>query len=77
MQEETSLKIFSGNSNNPLAREICQYLEIDIGDALVTTFPDSESFVRFNENIRGADVYFLSNRPPSGQPTHDGVAHHD
>ena len=59
MQEETSLKIFSGNSNNPLAREICQYLEMDIGDALVTTFPDSESFVRFNENIRGAGVFLI------------------
>ena len=75
MQEETSLKIFSGNSNNPLAREICQYLEIDIGDALVTTFPDRK-VSEVNENIRGADD-FLFNRPPSGQPTHDGVAHHD
>ena len=68
MQEETSLKIFSGNSNNPLAREICQYLEIDIGDALVTTFPDSESFVRFNENIRGAGVFLIqSTSPPANQ----------
>ncbi|MBN38758.1 MAG: ribose-phosphate pyrophosphokinase [Opitutae bacterium] len=68
MQEETDLKIFSGNSNTPLAREICQYLEVPIGDALVTTFPDSESFVRFNENIRGTDVFLIqSTSPPANQ----------
>ena len=68
MQKETSLKIFSGNSNQPLAREICQYLDMSMGDALVTTFPDSESFVRYNENIRGADVFLVqSTSPPANQ----------
>ena len=68
MQAETNLKIFSGNSNTPLAREICQYLEVPMGDALVTTFPDSESFVRFNENIRGTDVFLIqSTSPPANQ----------
>lgn len=56
---ETSLKIFTGSSNPTLAEEICQYLEVPLGDALVTTFPDNESFVRFNENIRGADVFLV------------------
>ena len=57
MQNGTGLKIFSGKSNLPLAQEICSYLGISLGDALVTSFPDSESFVRFNENIRGTDVF--------------------
>ena len=59
MQNGTSLKIFSGNSNKPLAQEICNYLSVPLGDALVTSFPDSESFVRFNENIRGTDVFLV------------------
>tara|TARA_B100002019_G_scaffold245079_1_gene222320 strand:- start:1099 stop:2049 length:951 start_codon:yes stop_codon:yes gene_type:complete len=59
MQNGTNLKIFSGNSNLPLANEICSYLNLEIGDALVTSFPDSESFVRYNENIRGMDVFLL------------------
>ena len=59
MQNAPSLKIFSGNSNLPLAKEICTYLDIELGDALVTSFPDSESFVRYNENIRGMDVFLL------------------
>ena len=59
MQNGTSLKIFSGNSNKPLAQEICNYLSVPLGDALVTSFPDSESFVHFNENIRGTDVFLV------------------
>ena len=59
MENGTSLKIFSGNSNLPLANEICAYLDMPLGDALVTSFPDNESFVRFNENIRGADVFLI------------------
>ena len=59
MRNGTNLKIFSGNSNLPLAKEICAYLKMEVGDALVTSFPDSESFVRYNENIRGMDVFLL------------------
>ena len=59
MQNGTGLKIFSGKSNLPLAQEICSYLGVSLGDALVTSFPDSESFVRFNENIRGTDVFLV------------------
>ena len=59
MQDCKKLKIFSGNSNKPLAEEICKYLEIQLGDAIVTSFPDNESFVRFNENIRGMDVFLV------------------
>jgi len=59
MQNGKKLKIFTGNSNRPLAREICDYLEVPLGDAVVTSFPDNESFVRFNENIRGMDVFLV------------------
>ena len=59
MQNGTGLKIFSGKSNLPLAQEICTYLGVSLGDALVTSFPDNESFVRFNENIRGTDVFLV------------------
>jgi ribose-phosphate pyrophosphokinase len=32
---------------------------VPLGDASVTSFPDNESFVRFNENIRGMDVFLI------------------
>jgi ribose-phosphate pyrophosphokinase len=56
---DARLKIFSGNSNRPLAEEICREIDLPLGQATVTSFPDGESFVRINENIRGHDVYII------------------
>lgn len=53
------MKIFTGNSNPALAREICEYLDVPLGEAEVVSFPDGESFVRYEENIRGADVFIV------------------
>lgn len=54
-----NLKLFSCNSNIPLAQEICDFLEIPLGAAEVTKFPNGESFVKINENIRGRDVFVI------------------
>jgi ribose-phosphate pyrophosphokinase len=54
-----SLKIFAGNSNRPLAEKICNYLGTSLSAATVKSFPDGESFVRIDENIRGADVFII------------------
>lgn len=54
-----SLKIFTGNSNPDLAKKICDYLGTSLGAATVESFPDGESFVRIDENIRGADVFII------------------
>jgi ribose-phosphate pyrophosphokinase len=63
---DARLKIFAGNSNRPLAEEICQHIGVSLGAATVTSFPDGESFVKINENIRGADVFIIqSTCPPS------------
>ncbi|MFP4157877.1 MAG: ribose-phosphate diphosphokinase [Opitutales bacterium] len=53
------MKIFTGNSNPQLAKEICEYLDIPLGEADVISFPDGETFVRIKENIRGADVFIV------------------
>ena len=63
---EVRLKIFTGNSNRALAEEICRHIGVPLGEATVTSFPDGESFVKINENIRGADVFIIqSTCPPS------------
>lgn len=63
---ESRLKIFSGCSNRPLAEGICKAIGVPLGEATVKCFPDGESFVKINENIRGADVYLIqSTCPPS------------
>ncbi|MGH7227577.1 MAG: ribose-phosphate pyrophosphokinase-like domain-containing protein, partial [Nitrospiraceae bacterium] len=47
------LKLFSGNSNPALAKEICQCLGVGLGEALVSEFSDGEIRVRIEENVRG------------------------
>jgi ribose-phosphate pyrophosphokinase len=58
------LKILSGNSNRPLAEEICKSIGEPLGEATVTSFPDGESFVKINENIRGQDVFIIQSTCP-------------
>jgi ribose-phosphate pyrophosphokinase len=62
--KDSRLKIFSGTSNRPLAEEICKSIGVPLGDATVTCFPDGESFVKINENVRGADVYIIQSTCP-------------
>ncbi len=53
------LKVFAGNSNPALVKEICGYLGIEQGNALVSMFSDSEIRVQINENVRGKDVFLF------------------
>src|SRR5258708_20742775 len=61
---EPRWKCFSGNSNRALAEEICQKINVPLGKATVTSFPDGESFVKIDENIRGHDVYIIQSTCP-------------
>ena len=54
---DKELKLFSGNANPALAREICGHLGISLGEATVSSFSDGEIRVRIEENVRGADVF--------------------
>lgn len=53
------IKVFTGNSNEPLAQEICQHLSVRLGGAKVRTFSDGEVMVEISENVRGRDVYVI------------------
>jgi ribose-phosphate pyrophosphokinase len=53
------LKLFSGNANPALAKEICNHLGITLGAATVGSFSDGEIRVKINENVRGADVFLV------------------
>jgi len=64
----SDLKIFTGTAHPELAQRICNYLEVPLGDATVTSFPDGETFVKYNENVRGRDVFIVQPTcPPSNQ----------
>jgi ribose-phosphate pyrophosphokinase len=53
------MKIFSGSANRPLAEAIAKYLKTPLGNASLTRFPDGETFVKINEDIRGRHVFIV------------------
>ena len=64
----SEMKIFSGSAHRELAQRICAYVGMPLGDATVSSFPDGETFVKINENIRGRDVFIVQPTcPPSNQ----------
>jgi ribose-phosphate pyrophosphokinase len=63
------LKVFSGNANPRLAKDICGYLGLELGKARVGRFADAEINVQIDENVRGADCYVV-------QPTCRPVSEH-
>ena len=56
---QDTLKIFSGRSNSTLAQGIVDALGMDLGDVTIRTFADGELWVKFEENIRGQDVFII------------------
>jgi len=56
---QNTLKIFSGRSNLALAQGIVDVLGMDLGDLTIRTFADGELWVKYEENIRGQDVFII------------------
>ncbi|HVP29466.1 MAG TPA: ribose-phosphate pyrophosphokinase [Myxococcota bacterium] len=53
------MKLFTGNSNKPLANAVASYLDVELGKAEVGTFSDGEVSVEIHENVRGMDCFVL------------------
>ena len=67
-RSQTEMKIFCGSAHRQLAQRICAFIGMPLGDATVDTFPDGETFVKINENIRGRDVFLVQPTcPPTNQ----------
>lgn len=60
------MKVFSGSANRALAEKIVQYLNIPLGNAEIMRFSDGEISARYNESIRGTDVFIIQpTNPPA------------
>ena len=57
--QQTHMKIISGTAHRDLAESIASNVGIQLTDVTVNTFPDGESWVKINENIRGRDVFLV------------------
>lgn len=64
------MKLFSGTAHHALASDIAARLKCPLADVSVTAFPDGETFVKINENIRGEDVYIIQ---PTCPPTNHNL----
>jgi len=64
------MKVFSGTAHNQLAEDIASVLGTQLADVTVTAFPDGESFVQINENIRGEDIFIVQ---PTCPPTNHNL----
>ena len=53
------IKVFSGCSNEPLAKAVCDYLEVPLGGAKIEKFPDGEKIIRVEDDVRGRDCFVL------------------
>ncbi len=63
------MKIFSGTANQPLAQAICKSIGVELGKCTIKPFPDGETFVKIEENVRGEEVFIV-------QPTSPPTNHH-
>jgi ribose-phosphate pyrophosphokinase len=62
------LRIFTGSANPALAKAVCEELDIELGQALVSRFSDGEVRINIGESIRGADVFIIQ---PTSSPAND------
>ena len=71
---EKKLMIFSGRANPELGAKIADKLGIALGPITLKTFSNGEVYCRFDESIRGADVFLI--QPTCGNPV-TGVSVND
>src|SRR5438874_12214063 len=53
------LMVFSGRSHPDLAEAIASHLGVELGEIELETFANGETYCRYEESIRGADVFLL------------------
>jgi len=64
------VKIFSGTANETLSRAICKYVGAELGRCRISPFPNGETFVKIEENVRGEDVFVVQ---PTSPPTNHNL----
>ncbi len=65
-----NIQIFAGNANPTLAKKVCKYLSIPLGNVLVGRFPDGEIDVKVNEDVRGSDIFIIQ---PTCPPVNENL----
>jgi ribose-phosphate pyrophosphokinase len=53
------LMVFAGRSHPDLAQRIAEKLEVELGGIELTSFANDETYCRYKESIRGADLFLV------------------
>jgi ribose-phosphate pyrophosphokinase len=69
-EQLSRLKVFAGSASRDLAQLICRYLRIAMGQAVVSPFPDGETFLKLNDDVRGKDCFVVQSTSP---PVNDNL----
>lgn len=69
-RDTNGLVIFGGTASSALADRICAYLELPRGRATVSRFPDGETLVKIEEDVRGKDCFVVQSTSP---PVNDNL----
>ena len=64
------IKLFCCNANKPLGQAISNYLKIPLGESTVKQFSDGETYVLFEDTVRGKDVFVIQ---PTSYPVNDNL----
>ena len=59
MREKTEIKLFAGTGNPKLGQEIADWLKMPLGNVRISRFSDGETYVQYNESVRGADAFII------------------
>ena len=63
---DTPLAIFAGRSNMALSRAIAESYGTDLGELTIKSFSDGELYVKYEQSIRGEDIFVIQSTPPPG-----------
>ena len=58
------LRIFGGNSNPALAEQIAAFLGTRVGRAKIERFPDGETLIKLDDDVRGRDCFIIQSTCP-------------
>ena len=64
------MKLISGSAHPELAQEVSKVTGVNLTDCKISSFPDGETLVQINENIRGEDVFIIQ---PTSPPTNHNL----
>ena len=70
MSIQNYIRIFSGTANPELTDKICKYMHLEKGRAHIDRFPDGETIVRVEDDVRGHDCFIIQ---PTCYPVDENI----